>query len=56
LAHELFHAFACEFIEYGIVYPYSEYADDDVEAAAHRYAALMCGTLPERAAILLRAS
>lgn len=56
LAHELFHHWISENISHGIVYAYCEYANDDVEEAAQRYAALMCGSLMERAVILLRAS
>lgn len=48
LAHELFHAWISENIEHGIVYPFSDYADDDVEAAADRFACLMCGSFGEQ--------
>lgn len=48
LAHELFHAWITENIEAGITYAYSDYADDDVEAAANRFACLVCGDFGER--------
>jgi len=53
LAHEIFHALIGEALEYGIVFPFSDYADDDVERAAERFACLLCGTFQERAQALL---
>ena len=53
LAHELLHAWVSENIREGVVYAFSDYADDDVERAAERFACLLCGTFQERAQAVL---
>ena len=52
LAHEIAHSWLSEHIEYGIAYAFSDYAEDDVERQAERFACLLCGTFAERAQAL----
>ena len=53
LAHELFHAWIEENRTAGIAYAFSDYADDDVERAAERFACLLVGRFTERVQVVL---
>lgn len=43
LAHELYHHLIADNSEWGVVYLFPRWVECPIEAAAHRFAALLCG-------------